>query len=285
MRMRIRSVRAAALAAFVVAVIIPALAGAETLGEIKRRNFLEVCANPDALPYSSQNSNPQGFQLDLARMVADDLGVGLRVDWIVYTRFSQRTNCDALMGVIVKDDGSGPRGVMLTVPYTGSGWVLVLPKDAPTVTRFEDVRGGKGIGVQYSSWAHYILDTRKLKTRQYANDLEILDALSRGEISAGAVVNTYAGWYVHLQPNDGVKVASGYTPELDLRYNVALGLRTADRALVDAVNAVLRRRVDDGTIKGIFERYGVSYYAPFKAEIAKTPGATKRASGEEGEEK
>ncbi len=283
--MRILSVRAAVLAAFVVALIIPALAGAETLAEIKRRGFFEACAHPDALPYSSQNSNPQGFQLDLARMIVDDLGVGLRVDWIVYTRFAQRTNCDALLGAIIKDDGKGPRGTQLSIPYAGSGWVLVLPKDAPAVSRFEDVRGGKGIGVQYSSWVHYVLDTRKVKTRQYLNDLEIMDALSRGEISAAAVVNTYAGWYVHLQPNDGVKLVNGYTPESDLRWNVALGLRNADRALVDAVNVVLRRRLDDGTIKAIFERYGVPYYPPFKAEIAKTPGATKRASGEEGEDK
>jgi len=32
---------------------------AETLAEIKRRSFFEACAHPDALPYSSQNSNPQ----------------------------------------------------------------------------------------------------------------------------------------------------------------------------------------------------------------------------------
>ena len=279
--MRSPSGLAVVLAAFVLPLITPALAGAETLAEIKRRGFFEACAHPDALPYSSQNSNPQGFQLDLARLIAGDLGVGLRVDWIVYTRFSQRTNCDALLGAIVQDDGRGPRGTQLSVPYAGSGWVLALPKDAPAVSRFEDVPGGKGIGVQYSSWAHYVLDTRKLKTRQYLNDLEIMDALSRGEISAAAVVNTYAGWYVHLQPNDGVRLASGYTPESDLRWNVALGLRNADRALVDAVNDILQRRMADETIKGIFARYGVPYYPPFKAEVAKPPGAASGGAGED----
>jgi len=277
--MRIVSVRPAVLVALVVVLVTPALAAAETLAEIKRRSFFEACAHPDALPYSSQNSNPQGFQLDLARLVADDLAVGLRVDWIVYTRFSQRTNCDALLGAIVQDNGKGPRGTQPSIPYAGSGWVLVLPKDAPAVARFEDVRGDKGIGVQYSSWAHYILDTRKLKTRQYANDLEIMDALSRGEISAAAVVNTYAGWYVHLQPNDGVKLASGYTPESDLRWNVALGLRNADQPLVDAVNDILRHRMADGSIKAIFDRYGVPYYPPFKTEVATKPGAAATDEG------
>ncbi len=241
----------------------PLVAGAETLAEIKRRNYFEVCAHPDALPYSSQNSNPPGFQLDLGRMIAEDLGVGFRVDWIVYSKHARILNCDALMGVILKEDGAKLKGVKPSIPYAGSGWVLVLPKNTPTVMRFEDVPGDKGIGVQYSSWVHYSLDVRKLKTRQFLNDLEIMDALSRGEVAAGAVVNTYAGWYIHLQPNDGVRLVDDYTPEPDLRWNVALGLKNVDQALIDAVNAILERRMGDGTVKSIFAKYGVPYYPPF----------------------
>lgn len=271
--MRTLPLRAAVLAIVAIALILPAVAGAAALSEIKRRNYFHVCAAPDALPYSSQNSSPQGFQLDLARMIADDLGVGLRVDWIYFTRFARLINCDALMGVIVKDDGKGPSGVKLTVPYTSSGYVIVLPKGSPVVRRFEDVPGGKGIGVQYSSWAHYILDTRKIKTRQFQNDLEILDAVSRGEVSGGAVVNTYAGWYLHLQPGDEIQLVDGYVPESDLRWNVAVGLREADQALVDAVNDVLKRRMADGTVKAVFDRYGVPYYPPYR--VAATGGSSR----------
>lgn len=276
--MKTLPLRAAVLAIVVIALIVPAVAGAETLAEVRHRNYFDVCAAPNALPYSSQNSSPQGFQLDLARMIADDLGVGLRVEWIYFTRFARLTNCDALMGVIVKDDGQGPRGVKLTVPYTSSGYVIVLPKGSPVVRRFEDVPGGKGIGVQYSSWAHYILDTRKIKTRQFQNDLEILDAVSRGEVSGGAVVNTYAGWYLHLQPNDGIELVDGYVPESELRWNVAVGLRETDQALVDAVSDILKRRIADGTVKAIFDRYGVPYYPPFSTQAAAEKTGTSGAA-------
>ena len=168
-----RSLRAIITLALGAAILLPIAAGAETLAEIKRRQYFEVCAHPDALPYSSQNSSPQGFQLDLARLVAEDLGVGLRVDWIVYTRHSRVVNCDALLGVIVKDDGKGPRGTTLTIPYTSSGYVLVLPKNAPTVTRFEDAARDKGVGVQYTSWAHFTLDQRRLRLRKMSqSDLD-----------------------------------------------------------------------------------------------------------------
>ncbi len=272
--MTTRAFRAVVVVALFGAIGLPLVAGAETLDEIKRRKYFEVCAHPDALPYSSQNSSPQGFQLDLARTIAEDLGVGLHVDWIVYTRHARVMNCDALLGVIIKDDGTGARGTKLTIPYASSGWVLALPKNAPDVARFEDVPGDKGIGVQYSTWAHYVLDTRRLKTRQFANDFEVLDALSRDEVAAGAVVNTYAGWYVHLQPSDHVKLAEGYAPEPDLRWNVALGLRNADQALLDAVNSVLTRRMADGTVKTIFAKYGVPYFPPFEPQPKKKPAPT-----------
>jgi polar amino acid transport system substrate-binding protein len=273
-----RPLRAIITLALGAAILLPLAAGAETLAEIKRRQYFEVCAHPDALPYSSQNGSPQGFQLDLARLVAEDLGVGLRVDWIVYTRHARVMNCDALLGVIVKDDGKGPRGTKLTIPYASSGYVLVLPKTAPTVTRFEDAAGTKGVGVQYTSWAHFTLDQRHIKTRQFADQMEIMDAVNRGEVSAGAVVNTYAGWYVHLQQTNGVRLVDGYTPEPGLRWNVALGLKDADQALVDAVNRILARRVADGTVAAIFAKYGVPYYPPF------IPEAKKSSDGAAGEE-
>ncbi len=241
----------------------PLLADAESLGEITRRGYFEVCVHPDALPYSKQDAAPQGFQLDIGQQIAADLGVRLHVDWIVFTRQARAMNCDALLGAIVTDDGKGPRGAKLTVPYASSGWVLVLPRNAAAATRFEDAAGDKGIGVQYASWAHYTLDTRKLRTRQYANDLEIMEAVSRGEIAAGAVVDAYAGWYLRLHPGANVRLVQGYTPEPELRWNVALGLRGADQALLDAVNGILGRRIADGTISAIFARYGIPYFPPF----------------------
>jgi polar amino acid transport system substrate-binding protein len=253
---------------------LPLLAGAESLGEITRRGYFEVCAHPDALPYSKQNANPQGFQLDIGQQIAADLGVRLHVDWIVFTRHARLMNCDALLGAIVADEGKQPPGAKLTVPYASSGWILVLPRNAAAATRFEDAAGDKGIGVQYASWAHYTLDTRKLRTRQYANDLEIMEAVSRDEIAAGAVVDAYAGWYLRLHPGANARLVQGYTPEPELRWNVALGLRDADQALLDAVNGILGRRIADGTIPAIFARYGIAYFPPFPMPPPRTGAGT-----------
>jgi ABC-type amino acid transport substrate-binding protein len=50
--------------------------------------------------------------------------------------------------------------------------------------------------------------------------------------------------------------------EPELRWNVAVGLRRADDALLDAVNAALKALLDDGTIRAIYARYGIEHRRP-----------------------
>ena len=47
-----------------------------------------------------------------------------------------------------------------------------------------------------------------------------------------------------------------------IQWNVAVALRNADNALVDAVNQVLDGLVADGTVATIFGRYGIPYPPP-----------------------
>jgi polar amino acid transport system substrate-binding protein len=234
---------------------------AAPLAAVRERGALNVCAHPDALPYSSQDRALPGFQLELAEAVAQRLGLRLHVDWIVFTRHARRVDCDATMGSIVKldDDANPGRGPRLTKPYLGTGYVLVVPAGS-SVHRLEDVKTGK-IGVEHTSWPHYVLDTRKIAVASYGSALDMLDALTKREVPAGLVPEAYAGWYIKLNPGT-VKIADGYTPERDFQWNVAVALRNADNALVDAVNQVLDGLVADGTVASIFGRYGIPYHPP-----------------------
>ncbi len=232
-----------------------------TLEQVKERGAFSVCANRAALPFSSDDLTRPGFQLEVAQAVAKLLGVGLRVEWITFRREARSVNCDAFMGSIVTEESEkGP--VKLTKPYYGSGYVLVLPRGAEGVTTFADLKG-RGIGVEHESWAHYILSKRGLKTAVYADNGEIIEAVAKGEVDAGAVVAPHIGWYLKEHPDAPVQMVEGYIPEPDLRWNVAMGLRNPDRALQEAVDQALDRLQQDGTIRSIFAKYGVPYYPPF----------------------
>ena len=248
----------------VLAVILASwIPGAEAapLGEIRERGIFAVCAHPDALPYSSQDRVLPGFQIELAEAIAKQLGVRLRTEWIVYTRHARRVECDATIGSIVKDEEPGPRrGPRLSRPYMSSGYVLVIPAAARPVEHLEDIKGGK-IGVEHTSWPHYLLDSRKIPLSSYGGSTDILDAVAKREVAAGLVSDAYVGWYLKLNPG-AVKISEAYVPEKDLRWNVAVGLRNADTALVDALNRAIDTLTADKTIATILGRYGITYRPP-----------------------
>jgi polar amino acid transport system substrate-binding protein len=50
-----------------------------------------------------------------------------------------------------------------------------------------------------------------------------------------------------------------------MSWEVSVGLRKSDRALVEAVNAVLDRIIADGTLTAIYQRYGVQHRPPARS--------------------
>jgi len=77
-------------------------AEARGLDEILARGAFSICADPDALPFSQRSGAPAGFQIDLAKILADRIGVRLDVDWIALRNAARGANCDAIMGSLAQ---------------------------------------------------------------------------------------------------------------------------------------------------------------------------------------
>jgi polar amino acid transport system substrate-binding protein len=243
-----------------------AVSGAEaaTLAAIRERGSLRVCAHPDALPFSSQDRSQPGFQLEIAQAIASLLGVRVNAEWIVFTRQARRVDCDAVIGAVIPlagGDKGPPRGALLSKPYAASGYVLLVPRANVVVHRVEDVKSGK-VGVEYTSWPHYLLEQRGIAITAYRSQIEIIEAVAKGEIAAGMVTDPYLGWFLKERPDGPVKVADGYVRDPDLQWNVAVRLVNADEALREAVNQALDRLLADRTIPDILGRYGMTYLPP-----------------------
>ena len=61
-------------------VMLCAPATARTLEQIKELGNILLCASPEALPYASDKSDKPGFQIEVAREIANDLGVKLSIE-------------------------------------------------------------------------------------------------------------------------------------------------------------------------------------------------------------
>ena len=240
---------------------------AASLTAVKERGWLRVCAHPDALPFSSQDRAQPGFQLEIAEAIAGILGVRVIPEWIVYTRHARRADCDAIIGAVVpltgEDKAPPGRSVLVTKAYAGSGYVLLVAQADTAVHRVEDVKAGK-IGVEYTSWPHYLLQTHGIGISAYRSQTEIIEAVAKGEIPAGMVTDPYLGWFLKEHPQATVKVADGYVRDPELQWNVAVRLVNADQPLRDAVDQALDRLLADRTIPDILAKYGLTYLPPFK---------------------
>jgi polar amino acid transport system substrate-binding protein len=236
-------------------------AHARSLAEIQERGVISMCANPDALPHSSEKADRQGFQVEIGLALATALGFQLHVDWIIPRLRAGLVDCDMLLDTIV--DPAAQRGpIRFSLPYQKSGVALALRAGNESVLRFQDVAPGKRVGVMINSLASKLLNQRGLYTVPYAFEGDMVAALAKGELDACAVSPASIAYYIRAHDGSGLRYVHAYDDEPELRWNLAIGLRRSDDALVAAVNDVLARFVRDGTLARIYTGYGIEYRQP-----------------------
>jgi ABC-type amino acid transport substrate-binding protein len=244
----------------IAALLTTAPATARTLAEVKARGAVSMCANPDALPHSGKNPATPGFQIEIGRAIASALGVPLEVDWIVPRLRAGLVDCDMLLDTIV-DPEAQRTPLKLSHPYQKSGVALAL-RAGSDARSFQDMARGPRVGVMVNSLASKLLDQRGVRTVPYAFETDMVADLGKGEIDACAVSPASIAWYIHSHAGSGLRYLHAYDTEPELRWNLAVGLRRSDDAMLDAINAALDKLIRDGSLAQIYARYGVEYRQP-----------------------
>lgn len=225
---------------------------------IRADGEISVCANPNALPYASNKPDAPGFQLEIARALAQRLGVRLRVEWIVPRMRASTVDCDLLMDTIAVP-GVQPPSVKLSVPYYRGGVPLAFGRGEETVPSYRGLRPGMRVGVIMNSLASLVISRTGAAMIPFAFEDDMLEALARGEIAAAAASAASIGYFNEKNPEARLQLVHAEDNEPELRWPVAIGMRRADDALVEKVNAAVTALVADGTIAAIYRRYGITY--------------------------
>lgn len=263
---------------------------AAALAADESARVLAVCADPSNLPYS--NERQEGFENRIASLVARDLHATLRYTWNMQRRsFLRRTlnagACDVVMGL-----PAGLQGVAQSRPYYASSYVFVTARKRNLQLRsFDDeALRGLSIGLQavgaegastppasalarrgivdhvvgYPMWGEESDETPQAR---------IIDAVASGEIEVAIVWGPFAGYFAKRHGDD-LKLtpvaADALQPALAFRYEISVGVRRGDDALLRELQQVLDRRQPE--IHAILEEYGI----PLAANAAVTaagPGA------------
>jgi ABC-type amino acid transport substrate-binding protein len=260
----VRSTALARIGASAVLMVASAMlfsAQARPLEEIRARGELSVCANPNALPYAANRPETPGFQIEIARAIAERLGLKLQVEWIVPRMRAATVDCDMLMDTIVRPEIQNP-AIKLSVPYQTGGVALAFAPGEPTVASYRDLKAGMRVGVIMNSLASLIVSKTPARLVPFGFEDDMLEAVGKGEVNAAAVSPASIGYYNLSNPSRQVTLVHAEDSELELKWTVAVGLRRADAPLVAAVDAAVAALIADGTIARIYAKYGVDYRRP-----------------------
>jgi mxaJ protein len=267
-------------------------AGRETLdSDTLGRDTLVICADPNNLPYSTRDG--RGFELILAKVVADELRRPLAVHWRAQRRGVVREAlntglCDVMPGTVA----SGERSLN-TRPYYRSTYVFVTRRNGPaaarTIATLDDPAlrtlriGVHMVGDDYTNTppAHALASrgiVRNVVGYSLYGDyslpdppLMLLRAVSSGEIDLAIVWGPFAGWAAQ---RDSALVWRAVSPAIDLPflpfvYDIAMGVRRGDTALRDSLDAILVRRAF--TVDSLLRAYGVPRVDRLPATAAGVP--------------
>lgn len=241
----------------------------------RRPTVLGVCADPNNMPFS--NAERKGFENEIAELIARDLHVSLKYDWMAQNRgFVRKTlksgACDIIMGVPAHYDP-----VLTTIPYYRSTYVFLTRADRHLhITSFDDPRlrhlkiGIHVVGDDYENPpAAQALASRgiidNVKAYKLVGDYSrpnpparLIDAVARGDVDVAVVWGPFAGYFA---PREPVKlVMSPVEPSVDasgqiFAWSIAMGVRKADTALADTLDSIIVR--ERPAIRRILDAYGV----------------------------
>ena len=234
-------------------------------GEAQAPRTLTFCVDVDNLPMSDA-SGPAGFEVDLSRALAQQLGREARFEWLdPHHDFTEKAvldgRCDAALGAIVEPGGiAGAQpvnGVTLTEPYYSAGYQLVRRSGARPVGALDALRGTR-IALEGESLGTITLRQQGHMVHVLRDFDGVVKALADGRAEYGYLWGPLAAWL--LRERSDVVVENSFHPtEL---WSFAMAVREADVELRQALNRGIREMVESGSLTEIFAKYDVPYVAP-----------------------
>jgi len=206
--------------------------------------------------FTDEGGEIVGFDIDLAREVCERLGVELKpqpINWKANIMELNSGNIDCIWnGFSVTPERQ--EETLMSDPYMQNMQVIVVTADSPIKTL--DDLAGKKLGVQDGSSAEKaIAETPGLEDSigekvPFEENVTALMDLSIGQTDALAIDSVVADYYTSQQPGEFVILEETLAPE-----DYAIGFRTTDQALCDAVNKALAEIKEDGTFAEISEKW------------------------------
>ena len=211
--------------------------------------------------FEEKNGNYAGFDIELAKYVSKKLGITVHfqpIDWDMKETELQNGTIDAIWNGYSATDERREK-VAFTIPYMQNTQILVVKKTS-NIHSVEDMTG-KVLGAQNGSSG--MLDFEEhpevLKNRvkggdadQYQSVNEAIIDLKNDRIDALLIDRVYADYYLTTEgiADEYDTIPSGFESE-----SFAVGVRPADKKLLEALNQAFKELYQEGIFQQISQKW------------------------------
>ena len=211
--------------------------------------------------FEEKNGNYAGFDIELAQYVSKKLGITVHfqpIDWDMKETELQNGTIDAIWNGYSATDERREK-VAFTIPYMQNTQILVVKKTSG-IHSVEDMKG-KVLGAQNGSSG--MLDFEEhpevLKNRvkggdadQYQSVNEAIIDLKNDRIDALLIDRVYADYYLTTEgiADEYDTIPSGFESE-----SFAVGVRPADKKLLEALNQAFKELYQEGIFQQISQKW------------------------------
>ena len=229
----------------------------KTLAQVKEAGELVVATSPDFPPFESlEGDEVVGIEVEILKLICEELGVELKIEQMDFDSVligvqAAKYDC-GMSGITVTPDRQ--KNMLFTDAYYVAAQVIVVKEDS-TITGKADLKGKK-VSVQTGTTADEGCTDEGLDVQAFAANADAKAALTTGKVDAWVVDNLTAMQMV--EEGDGLKILSENMTEEPYAFAFAFG----SEDLVEEINKILGKLIEDGTVQKIFEDFGETYVKP-----------------------
>ena len=228
-----------------------------SLADIKKAGKLVVATSPDFPPFENlEGGEVVGIEVEIMELICAELGVELVLEKI---------NFDAVLtGVQTGKYDCGMSGIsvtpkrekntLFTVPYCLAAQCIVVRADS-NITSKEDL-AGKKISVQTGTTAAEFCSGEGYTLSQFEANQDAKLALIQGKVDAWVVDDLTAAEM--CGDDDSVKILSDSMTTEPYAFAFAFG----SEDLVEEINKILTKLINDGTVANLFAEFDAPYTKP-----------------------
>lgn len=234
---------------------------------------LKVATNATYVPFefrSSDGSDYQGYEIDVVRAAAKELGrdvefKNIAFDGLIPALNSKEVDMSA-SGMTATKERAGK--ILFAAPFYATKLAVLTPV-ADNIQSVDDLKNGQEVAVQVGTTADQYAVSKGLTVRRFDHAADIIMEIKAGGAHAGILDKPAADYFVATEGKGNFKVID--VPDSKVQY-FAFGFNKDNKQLQKEMNAAIATLKDKGILNELHQKW-------FNTPVDAMPATAEEALG------